>query len=106
MKVQNFTQNHINNHLQKIQKDLDKIANPKAEEIVNQFVNDVLQNDINTNLQEINNYNDAMGFTQIADSALNSIKDNLHNIKTLQVASNNATLNSDNLNAINSQIQK
>ncbi|GAX87941.1 flagellin [Lebetimonas natsushimae] len=106
MKVQNLTQNHINNHLQKIQKDIDKIANPKTEELVNQFVNDVLQNDIDTNLQEINNYNDAIGFTQIANSALNSIRDNLHNIKTLQVASNNAALSNDNLNAINSQIQK
>jgi flagellin len=106
MKVQNLSQHHINNHLEKIQKDIDKISNPKTEEIVNQFVNDVLQNDINTNLQEINNYNDAIGFTQIANGALNSIRDNLHNIKTLQVASNNAALNSDNLNAINSQIQK
>jgi flagellin len=106
MKIQSFMQNHINNHLQKIQKDLDKIANPNTQEIVNQFVNDVLQNDIDTSLQEINNYNDAIGFTQIANSALNSIKDSLHNIKTLQVTSNNATLNNDNLNAVNSQIQK
>jgi flagellin len=106
MKIQNLAQHHINNHLQKIQKDLDKIANPKTEELVNQFVNDVLQSNIDTNLQEINNYNDAIGFTQIANGALNSIKDNLHNIKTLQVASNNAVLSSDNLNAINSQIQK
>jgi flagellin len=106
MKIQNIAHQHLNNHLQKIEKDLDKIANPKTEELVNQFVNDVLQNDINTNLQEINNYNDAIGFTQIANNALDSIKDNLHNIKTLQVASNNAALNNDNLNAINSQIQK
>jgi flagellin len=106
MQIQNLTQHHINNHLQQIQKDIDKISNPNAEEIVNQFVNDVLQSNIKTNLQEINNYNDAIGFTQIANKALNSIKDNLHNIKTLQVAANNTTLNNDNLNAINSQIQK
>jgi flagellin len=101
MKIQHFEQHHIKNNLQKIQKDLDKITNPNTQEIVNQFVNDVLQNDINTSLQEINNYNDAIGFIQVAASASNSIKDNLHNIKTLQVASNN-----DNLNTINSQIQK
>jgi flagellin len=106
MKVQNLTQKHINNHLQKIQKDLDKTSNPNVEETVNKFVNDVFQNDIDSNLQEINNYNDAIGFTQIANGALNSIRDNLHNIKTLQVASNNATLNNNNLNALNSQIQK
>jgi len=106
MKVQNLTQNHINNHLNKIEKNLEKIANPKTEEIINHFVNDVLQNDIDTNLQEINNYNQAIGFTQIANAALNSIQNNLHNIKILQVASNNAALNNDNLNTINSQIQK
>ncbi|WP_024790588.1 MULTISPECIES: flagellin [unclassified Lebetimonas] len=106
MKVQNLTQNHINNHLQKIQKDLDKISNPNVEETVNKFVNDVFQNDIDSNLQEINNYNEAIGFTQIANGALNSIRDNLHDIKTLQAALNNAALSNDNLNIIDSQIQK
>ena len=106
MKIQNLAQHHINNNLKNVQKDIEKIANPNATDIVNQFVNDVFQNEINTNLQEVNNYNDAIGVTQIASSALNSIQDNISNIDTLKVASNNAALNSNNLSAINSQIQK
>jgi flagellin len=107
MKINEFNNTHLNNTQNKINKDIEKLANPAAvEKNVNAFIQDVYENDINTSLQEINNFNDAIGFMQIADGAIKGISDNLNQIKTLQVAANNATLNSDNLAAINSQIDK
>ena len=94
----NTATNNINN-------DTQKLANPKqTDNIVNKFIQDVYENDINTSLQQVENFHNAIGFVQIANSALQNISDNVNQIKTLQVASNNATLNSDNISAINSQI--
>ena len=105
MTINSLNSSYINDTTNKINKDIEKIANPSSvDKTVNQFIQDVYENDINTSLQQVNNYNEAVGFMQIADGALNSISDNLNQIKTLQVAANNATLNSDNLAAINSQI--
>jgi flagellin len=107
MKITEFNNTYLNNTQNKINKDIEKIANPATvEKNVNAFIQDVYENDINTSLQEINNFNDAIGFMQIADGALKGISDNLNQIKTLQVAANNATLNNDNLATINSQIDK
>ena len=107
MKINEFNNTHLNNTQNKINKDIGKLENPATvEKNVNKFIQDVYENDINTSLQEINNFNDAIGFMQIADGALKGISENLNQIKTLQVAANNATLNSDNLAAINSQIDK
>ncbi len=107
MKINNNMANYINNNLNKVNENIEKIANPaKTENIVNAFVEDVFNSEIDTSFQQINNFNEAIGFMQIADGALNNISDNLNNIKTLQTAANNAALNSDNLSAINEQIQK
>jgi len=105
MTINELNTSYLNNSANKINNDIQKLADPsKVDNVVNAFIQDVYENDINTSLQEINNFNDAIGFMQVADGALNSISDNLNQIKTLQVAANNATLNSDNLSAINSQI--
>jgi len=105
MKINQFNTANLNNSTDKINNDIQKLADPsETDKIVNAFIQDVYENDINTSLQEINNFNEAVGFMQIADGALQSISENVSRIKTLQVASNNATLNSDNLSAINSQI--
>ncbi|GAB6074645.1 flagellin [Nautilia lithotrophica] len=105
MKINEFNTSNLNNSLNNINNNIEKLADPsKTDKVVNAFIQDVYENDINTSLQEINNFNEAIGFMQIANGALNSISDNLNQIKTLQVAANNATLNSDNLSAINSQI--
>jgi flagellin len=104
----NLAINHyITQNNKKVKNDIEKLADPsKTNDIVNQFVQDVLNSQMSESMQEINNFNEAVGFMQIADGALNSISDDLGNIKTLQVAANNATLNSDNLAAINAQIDK
>ena len=100
--INTATFNSSTNH---IQNDITKIANPKeTEKTVNKFIQDVYENDINTGMQEIANFHHAVGFMQIAGGALQNISDNVSQIKTLQVAANNATLNSDNLSVINSQI--
>ena len=105
MKINQFNTANLNNSMDKINTDIQKLADPsKTDKIVNAFIQDVYENDINTSLQEINNFNEAIGFMQIADGALQSINENVSQIKTLQVAANNAILNSDNLSAINSQI--
>jgi len=105
MTINELNTSYLNNSMNKINNDIQKLADPaKTNNIVNAFIQDVYESDINTSLQQINNMNDAIGFMQIADGALNSISDNLNQIKTLQVAANNATLNHDNLAAINSQI--
>jgi len=107
MKINEFNTSNLNHSLNNINNNIEKLADPsKTEKTVNKFIQDVYENDINTSLQEINNFNEAIGFMQIAGGALNSISDNVSEIKTLQVAANNATLNSDNLSAINSQINK
>ncbi|AZV46292.1 hypothetical protein C3L23_03090 [Nautilia sp. PV-1] len=107
MKINEFNTAYLNNNTSKIDSDIQKIADPsKVMKNVNAFIQDVYENDINTSLQEINNFNNAIGFVQTADGALNSIRDDLNQIKTLQVQANNATLNSDNLSAVNSQINK
>ena len=107
MKINEFNNTHLNNTQNKINKDIGKLENPATvEKNVNKFIQDVYENDINTSLQEINNFNHAIGFMQIADGALKGISENLNQIKTLKVAANNAVLNNDNLAAINSQIDK
>ena len=105
MKVAQFS-NNINNNLSEVNNNLSKLASPSAEKNVNRLIYDIYENNISTSLQEINNFNEAIGFMQIADSALKSIKDDINEIKTLNVRANNDTLNSDNLSAINSQIEK
>ena len=106
MKITQFS-NNVNNNFNQVNNNLSKLANPSSvEENVNRFIQDVYENNINTSLQEINNFNEAIGFMQIADSALSSMKNDINEIKSLNVRANNATLNSDNLSAINSQIEK
>jgi len=106
MKITQFS-NNINNNLNKVNNNLSKLDDPSsAEKNVNEFIEDVYENNINTSLQEINNFNEAIGFIQIADSALTSIKNDINEIKSLNIRANNDTLNSDNLSVINSQIEK
>ncbi len=105
MTINEFNTGYLDHSTNKVNKDINKLSNPaKADNIVNAFIQDVYESDIDSSLQQINNFNEAIGFMQIADGALTSISDNLNQIKTLQTAANNATLNSDNLSAINTQI--
>ena len=106
MKINNLN-NYISSNLNKVNENIDSIANPsKVKKSVSKILDDILAIEKDTSLEEIKNFNEAIGFMQIADGALSSISDNLNKIKTLKVASNNAALNSDNISAINNEIQK
>jgi len=86
MKINEYNNTYFNNTQNKINKDLEKIANPTTvEKNMNAFIQDVYENDINTSLQEINNFNDAIGFMQIADSALKNISENLNHNFTMKI---------------------
>ena len=103
----NVAVNYINKNDEKVKKDIEKLANPaQIQEFANVLLEDALQTSADTAMQEIANFHDAIGFSQIADGALSGISDNLSQIKELQVRANNATLNSDNIAAINEQINK
>ena len=92
MKITQFS-NTINNNLNQVNNNLSKLADPSSvEENVNKFIQDVYENSINTSLQEINNFNEAIGFMQIADSALSSMKNDINEIKSLNVRANNAKI--------------
>ena len=64
-----------------------------------------LSSDMLDSQQEILNFNEAVGYMQIADGVLSNISDQTDELNTLSVASNNAALNSDQKSMINSQMQ-
>ncbi len=109
MKVTNNTLQFINaqHNEKKVKKDIEKIANPETiKELAGLFLSDSLEMSADTASQEIANFHDAIGFSQIADGALKGMSKDLAQIKALQTRANNAAMNSDNLEAINSQIAK
>ena len=73
----------------------------KVDDDSNKMLYDSLDSDISASKQNIMNFNDAIGYMQIADSSLNFISKQTDELKTLSIASNNAALNSDNKEAIN-----
>jgi len=66
---------------------------------------DNLESDISSSSQEIMNFNDAIGYMQVADGVLSNISEDVDKLNTLSVANNNAALNSDQKAAIESQMQ-
>jgi flagellin len=107
MKIQNTYNPYINQNQKKVEENLSHIANPKlSTKDVNKLIEDILELSADTATQEISNFNDAIGYMQIADGALKSVSSDVNTIKELQVRANNAALNSDNLQAINEEISK
>ena len=105
MKVNNL-HSYLKITSKKVDNDIKKLSTFKDEKVLNKFIEDILSVNIDTSKAQINNFNEAIGFIQLADGALNSVRDNLSNIKTLQVAKNNATLDSGNVAAIDAEIEK
>lgn len=58
-------------------------------------ISDSLGSDISTNSQKIKNANDAIGYMQIAQSALSSVASGLDRLNTMSVAYNSAVLSRD-----------
>ena len=102
----NINTNNILNNLQtnliklSAQDKIDDSANSADKMLYDNINSDMLQSQ-----QEILNFNEAVGYMQIADGVLSNISDQTDELNTLSVASNNAALNSDQKAMINSQMQ-
>ena len=97
---------NTNNLLNNIQLNLMKISSEnKIEDDSNKPLYDSLNSDISASKQNIMNFNDAVGYMQMADSALNNISKQTDELKTLNIASNNGALNSNDISTINHQMQ-
>ena len=97
---------NTNNILNNIQLNLIKISSEnKIEDDSNKMLYDTLDSDISASKQNIMNFNDAIGYMQMADSALNNISKQTDELKTLNIARNNGALNNDNISTINHQMQ-
>ncbi len=96
---------NTNNILNNIQLNLIKISSNKIEDDSNKSLYDDLNSDISTSKQNIMNFNDAIGYMQIADNSLNNVSKQTDELKTLNIASNNSALNSDQQATIHTQMK-
>ena len=93
---------NTNNILNNIRLNLMNISSEnKVDDKSNKELYDSLNSDISASKQNIMNFNDAVGYMQMADSSLNFISKQTEELKTLSVASNNGALNSDNKAVLN-----
>lgn len=101
--------NVTNNILNNLQTNLIKLSAQDKIDNANNSADKMLYDDINSDMlksqQEILNFNDAIGYMQVADGVLSNISDQTDELNTLSVASNNAALNNDQKAMINSQMQ-
>ena len=99
---------NTNNILNNLQLNFIKISAQEKVDNTNpadEILHDNLQSDMLQSQQEILNFNDAIGYMQVADGVLSNISSQTDELNTLSVASNNAVLNSDQKSMINSQMQ-
>ena len=100
---------NTNNILNNLQTNLIKLSAQDKIDDSNNSVDKMLYDNISSDMldsqQEILNFNEAVGYMQIADGVLSNISDQTDELNTLSVASNNAALNSDQKAMINSQMQ-
>ena len=101
--------NVTNNILNNLQTNLIKLSAQDKIDNANNSADKMLYDDINSDMlksqQEILNFNDAIGYMQVADGVLSNISDQTDELNTLSVASNNGALNNDQKAMINSQMQ-
>jgi len=99
---------NTNNILNNLQTNLIKIATQEKidnSDMADKMLYDNLNSDMLESQQEILNFNDAIGYMQIADGVLSNISDQTDELHTLSVASNNAALSSEQKSMISSQMQ-
>jgi flagellin len=71
----------------------------------NQIIFDMLQSNASELLQGVQNGNDAVGYMQVADSALQSVTSGAQQLNVLSVAMNNGSLNAMDKAALTQQAQ-
>ena len=100
---------NTNNILNNLQTNLIKLSAQDKIDDSNNSVDKMLYDNISSDMldsqQEILNFNEAVGYMQVADGVLSNISDQTDELNTLSVASNNAALNSDQKSMLNSQMQ-
>jgi len=100
---------NTNNILNNLQTNLIKLSAQDKIDNSNNTADKMLYDNINSDMlqsqQQILNFNDAVGYMQVADGVLSNISDQTNELNTLSVASNNAALSSDQKSMINSQMQ-
>ena len=100
---------NTNNILNNLQTNLIKLSAQDKIDNSNNMADKMLYDNLNSDMlesqQEILNFNDAIGYMQIADNTLSNISDQTNELNTLSVASNNAALSSDQKAMISSQMQ-
>ena len=100
---------NTNNILNNLQTNLIKLSAQDKIDNSNNMADKMLYDNLNSDMlesqREILNFNDAIGYMQIADGVLSNISEQTNELNTLSVASNNAALNSDQKVMISSQMQ-
>jgi len=98
---------NTNNILNNLNLSLTKISSPDKtnDNTTDKMMHDNLQSDMLQSQQEILNFNDAVGYMQVADGVLSNISKQTDELNTLSVASNNGILSNDQKSMINSQMQ-
>jgi len=100
-----ITTNVLNN----LQLNLAKISDPSRVDNETSSADEILHRRVNSEMlqsqQEILNYNDAVGYMQVADGVLSQVSKQTDELNQLSVASVNGALNSDQQAMINNQMQ-
>jgi flagellin len=99
----------LNDQTTKRDKTLEKIATGISLEMsdsASRTISDQMQNDINTNTQQLDNTNNSISMNEISNGALLSLSDQAQKLNDLSVRSNNAGLNSSDKEALQNEFQK
>jgi flagellin len=100
---------NTNNILNNLQLNLAKIANSSkvdSKDSADKILNDNIQSEMDSTKAELMNYNDAIGYMQIADGALQGISQQTEVLNKLDVASHNDALNDEQKGMLREQMQE
>jgi flagellin len=98
---------NTNTILHNLETNLNKIADPSKIDETNsadKTIDDSFRSDINSKKAELMNYNDAIGYMQIADGALQSVSQQTQILHKLDVATHNDALNSQQKSMLHHQM--
>ncbi len=100
---------NTNNILNNLQLNLVQITEPNRvnnTDSADKILHDSMSSDMNSTKAELMNYNDAIGYMQIADGVLNGISKQTDVLNKLDVATHNDALNDDQKGMLREQMQQ
>jgi flagellin len=98
---------NTNNILNNLQFNLAQIADASkvdSTDSADKILHDSISSDMNSTKAELMNYNDAIGYMQIADGVLQGISDQTDVLNKLDVATHNDALNDDQKGMLREQM--